>query len=291
MSNDDALAPLVLPEKYNYIGAFLTFDCNLRCSYCINRFGDYSTVRKKMSGAEWLRGLNRIVPRHDLPVSLQGGEPTLHPDFQAIVANIRRDLHVDLLTNLEVDMTQFMAGIDPERMKRDAPYASIRVSYHPEVMSVETLAAKVLTLMKAGYSVGVWGVLHPRWNDEVLRAQDYCTSVGIDFRTKEFLGEQDGVLYGRFTYPDACDRHTGKQVQCRTTELLIGPGGEVYRCHADLYAGRQPMGHLLDPDFVIDEGFRPCSNYGTCNPCDVKTKTNRFQTDGHTSVEILFDER
>ena len=62
----------------------------------------------------------------------------------------------------------------------------------------------------------------------------------------------------------------------------------MYRCHADLYKGRNPIGHILDEYFTEDsiEEFRECSFFGDCNPCDVKVKTNRFQVFGHTSVEI-----
>ncbi len=283
------LAPIIIPEGFNYVGVFLTLDCNLHCSYCINRFGELAPARRMLSGKEWLQGLNRIVPRSDLPVSLQGGEPSLHPEFFAIVNGVRPDLPIDILTNLEVDIERFMKEIPPGRVKREAPYASIRVSYHPQTMRIEALAARVLTLQDAGYSIGIWGVSHPLWQGEIVRAQDYCMALGIDFRTKEFLGEHDGVLHGRLTYPDACNRRGRKQVQCRTTELLIGPGGDIYRCHADLYEGREAVGHILDPGFSIDAGFRPCRNYGYCNPCDVKMKTNRFQVFGHTSVEIRPD--
>lgn len=288
MTIETDLPPLNLPEACNYVGVFLTLACNLHCSYCINRFGEQVPARRQLSAAEWARGLNRIVPRPDLPVSLQGGEPTLHPDFFAIINGIRPDLHIDLLTNMELEIGSFMAAIGPDRLKRTAPYASIRVSFHPEVMAIEVLAAKVLILQQSGYSVGIWGVLHPRWEQEIFFARDYCTVRGIDFRTKEFLGEHEGVMYGRLTYPDACDQASRKEVHCRTTELLIGPGGDVYRCHADLYAARQPIGHILDPDLTGTTLFLPCDNYGFCNPCDVKTKTNRFQAGGHTSVEIRF---
>lgn len=289
MKINDTLASIILPDAYNYIGVFLTFACNLHCSYCINRFGELLPVRRTLSGEEWLSGLNRIVPRSDLPVSLQGGEPTLHPDFFTIVNSIRPDLHIDILTNLEIDTDCFMKGIDPERVKRVAPYASIRVSYHPEGMRIEALAAKAKILQDAGYSIGIWGVLHPRWAKEIVLAQDYCRGLGIDFRTKAFLGKHDGGMHGVLSYPDACDRRDRRQVRCRTTELLIGPGGDVYRCHSDLYEGREAVGHILDPGFTIDTGFRQCGNYGYCNPCDVKLKTNRFQIDGHTAVEIMFD--
>lgn len=281
------LPQLYMPASFNYIGVFLTLDCNLHCSYCINRFGALAPVGRKLSGNEWLRGLNRLVSRPDLPVTLQGGEPTLHTDFYAIANGIRPDLAIDLLTNLEVNIDHFMAEILPERFKRFSPYASIRVSYHPETMKIEALAAKVLQLQNAGYSIGIWGVLHPELEKEIKQAQEYCLGLGIDFRTKEFLGEFGGVMHGVLSYPDACNRVPHDPVECRTTELIVGPGGDVFRCHGDLYEGRKPFGHILDPDFTIDPGFRACSNYGFCNPCDVKLKTNRFQTFGHTSVEIL----
>jgi hypothetical protein len=240
-----------------------------------------------LTGEEWRRGLNRITSRPDLPLTLQGGEPTLHPDFFAIVNGLRPELPVDILTNLEFDPGRFMQEIPPERIKRSSPYASIRVSYHPESMKIETLAAKVLLLQNADYSIGIWGVLHPQWGNEILQAQAYCISLGIDFRTKEFLGEHAGVMHGLLSYPDACARTTRKEVQCRTTELIIGPGGDVYRCHADLYEGREAVGHILDPDLNIEPLFRPCADYGYCNPCDIKLKTDRFQKFGHTSVEII----
>jgi len=280
------LAPVLLPDSYNYIGVFLTMECNLHCSYCINRFNGPASRGRMLSGEQWVTGLNRLVARSDLPVSLQGGEPTLHPDFFAIVKGIKPELHIDLLTNLELELDRFMAEVDPSRIRRDAPYASIRVSYHPEMMSIEELAARVVWLQEAGYHVGVWGITHPGLYEEIARAEAYCTGLGIDFRTKEFLGETDGKFFGNLYYPDACDRKAHQPVQCRTTELLIGPGGDVYRCHADLYRGRNAVGHILDPHFVIDDSFRPCDKYGECNPCDVKLKTNRFQEFGHTSVAI-----
>jgi hypothetical protein len=278
--------PITLPENYNYIGVFLTLQCNLRCSYCINHFGDLTVDRRLLSGREWVQGLNRIVALHGLPITLQGGEPTLHPDFHAIINGVRPDLNFDLLTNLETDLDLFIRQIHPGRMLRDAPYASIRVSYHPELMAIEALADKVRRLLDAGYSIGIWGLLHPLWKADILRAQDYCRELGIDFRTKEFLGEFQGVMYGEYTYPEAVDRQERRNVECRTSELLIGPCGDLFRCHADLYEGRASIGHILDPAFVMDPGFRACSSFGFCNPCDVKLKTNRFQTHGHTSVEI-----
>lgn len=282
------LPSIVLPATFNYIAAFLTFACTLHCSYCINRFGELKTRQRKMTGNEWLSGLNRIVSRSDLPITLQGGEPTQHPDFCQIVNGIRPELNIDLLTNLEFDIHDFMKKVPSGRIRRDALYASIRVSYHPETMQIEPLAAKVVELQKKGYSIGIWGVDHPQHTDKIAYAQDYCALLEIDFRTKEFLGEYNEEMYGSYGYPGACDRIKPATVLCRPSELLIAPDGFVYRCHGDLYEAREPIGHLLESNLCLLDEFRECRSFGYCNPCDVKVKTNRFQQFGHTSVEIIF---
>jgi hypothetical protein len=180
-----------------------------------------------------------------------------------------------------------MKNIKPERIKRDALYASIRVSYHPEQMSLEETIEKVLKMQEKGYSIGVWGVLHPDYKQKIINAQKKCIKLGIDFRVKEFLGEHDGKLYGTYKYPGACSGKAIKKVYCRTSEFLIDSAGMVFRCHFDLYSNQCSIGNLLDPSFDINEEFLPCSYFGRCNPCDVKVKTNRFQQYGHTSVEIV----
>ncbi|KPK41089.1 MAG: hypothetical protein AMJ78_06490 [Omnitrophica WOR_2 bacterium SM23_29] len=277
---------IVIPKTYNYIAAFITFACNYGCSYCINYFEIKRLPKDELSGEKWVKGINRIISRDNLPVTLQGGEPSVHKDFIYIINHIKPPLNIDILTNLQFDVDEFIRKVNPKRLRRQAPYASIRVSYHPEVMDLEETIRKTLKMLDAGFSIGIWGVLHPRLKDEILRAQSKCRRLGIDFRTKEFLGEYRGKLYGTYLYEGACDNKLSKKVLCRTTELIIGPNGNIYRCHSDLYANRKPIGNLLDSDFEIEDKFRECDFYGHCNPCDIKIKTNRFQQFGHTSVKI-----
>lgn len=284
----DSLSPLVVPETYNYIAAFLTLRCNLHCSYCINRHGDLHRPDTLLSAADWVRGLNRIRTRPDLPVTLQGGEPSLHPGFYDIIDGISSEINIDLLTNLSFDVDEFMNRISPDRLWRNAPYASIRVSYHPETMELDVLQKKVLKMLEKGYSVGIWAVNHPAQSEHIVTAQNECRAKGIDFRIKEFLGNHHDRLYGSYKYMAAISGGSHEQVECRTSELLIDPQGGIQRCHSDLYAGRKPYAVLTDPEFLINDGFMPCSMYGSCNPCDIKIKTNRFQEFGHTSVDIRF---
>lgn len=280
------MGEMVLPESYNYIAVFLTLNCNYYCSYCITEYGSRKTKGTYLSGQEWVQGLNRIRPRDDLPITLQGGEPSLHKDFIYIINNLRPELKIDILTNLQFDVRRFIAQVNPVRLKRRSPYASIRVSFHPEVMDLEETIKKVLALQAAGFSVGLWGILHPAYTETILKAQTKSQSIGIDFRAKEFLGEYQGRLSGTYLYQDACSKRFKRSVLCKTTELIIGPSGDIYRCHSDLYENRKPIGKIVDPEFKIIDSYRPCAVFGHCNPCDVKIKTNRLQKYGHTSVQI-----
>jgi len=281
------LKNIKLPERYNYIACFISLSCNYKCDYCINWFGeDLDEEKKHMSGEKWVEGLNRLICPENLPVTLQGGEPGVHPDFIKIVKNIKPELNIDILTNLSFDVDLFIKEIDPARMRRDAPYPSIRVSYHPQYSNLKTLFKKTLKMQEAGFSIGIHGILHPDIKHHILESQKQGQDLGIDFRTKEFLGEHNGKLFGTYFYPDAVCSNTMKKCLCRTSELIIGNLGKIFRCHHDAYKNFPPTGHILDPDLTIDDSFLECNVYGDCNACDIKVKTNRFQKFGYTAVEI-----
>jgi radical SAM protein with 4Fe4S-binding SPASM domain len=114
-----------------------------------------------------------------------------------------------------------------------------------------------------------------------------CKDAGIDFRLKEFTGDYKGELYGDYSkYKDAIFSKEFKKCSCKTSELLIGPNGKVYRCHRDVFSEEYPIGNIKDNEFQLEDKFRECDKYGQCHPCDVKIKTNYKQELGHTSVEI-----
>lgn len=288
------LPPIILKKHQNYVAFFLTLVCNLRCPYCINLHDNISrqktAQRKEMSIEDWISAANRLILRDDLPLTFQGGEPTLHPGFYRFVNEVKPEIKMDLLTNMMFDVEEFIRSVPVERFTREAPYAAIRVSYHPGQNDIHDLIKKARRMQEAGFRVGIYGILVPddKIKNNILEAKEECVKQGIDFRTKEFLGEYAGTIYGTFKYPGSVLDKKRKNCLCRTTELIVDPSGYVYRCHADLYNARNPIVHILDSEFNEDaiDKFRDCSYYGDCNPCDVKVKTNRFQIFGHTSVEI-----
>lgn len=267
------MKPIILPTAYNYIGIFLTLRCNLNCSYCLNRQGRF-VMPTEMTGADWITGLSRIETREDLPITLQGGEPTIHKDFYDIASSLN-EKRLDLLTNGKFNRQIFMGRIYYDIFKRKAPYASIRFSYHKD-LNEEHLMDKIGIMQSEGYSVGVWGLDHVD-NTEM---KNFCKANNVDFRIKQFLDKE----HGTYKYPDAINGEL-KTVMCKPSELLINPSGKIYRCHADLYAERNHIGHILDDEINFPD-YLACDYYGECNPCDVKLKTNRLQENGHCSVII-----
>lgn len=268
---------IILPNEINYIAVFLTLRCNLHCDYCINRQGDF-VIPEEMSGDDWIEGLSRIQTRQDLPITFQGGEPTLHKDFNQIAHELhyRYMKYLDLLTNGIFDMRNF--AVSKDVFKRGAKYASIRFSYHSGMNPI-ALAMKVWELQNMGYEVGIWGLDNNTALNKYMK--NLCEDLNIDFRIKEYLD----ALNGTYKYPDAIGRKDTKHVRCKGFELLINPSGHIFKCHADLYANRNPIGHILNEDFPVFD-YRLCFNYGRCNPCDIKLKTNRLQEYGYCAVEI-----
>ena len=286
----------IQPRKYhNYVAFFLTLACNLKCPYCINLHGTGSRYqqakRANLTPEEWIQAANRLILRDDLPLTFQGGEPTLYKGFYKIVNEVKEEIKMDLLTNMAFDVDEFIENVPVWRFLREAPYAAIRVSYHPGQNDINDLIRKTLKMQDAGFRIGLYGVLVPdeEVKKHILEIQEMCLKMGIDFRTKEFLGKYNGKLYGTFKYENSVNgNHQTLHCECKPTEIIVDPGGHAYRCHADLYQGRHPIGNILDENFTEEEidKFRDCFFYGDCNPCDVKVKTNRFQVFGHTSVEI-----
>ena len=274
-----------LPENFNYIAVFLTFACQYDCTYCINRHSELKP-RQHLTPKEWINALNHIEQK-GIPFTLQGGEPTIYKGFYDVVNGIERGRPIDLLSNGDFDPEVFIQNIKPERFKREAPYASIRISYHQAQEEFPTFVEKILKLKRYGYSIGVFEVDHPDYHKDVLYRQSVARAQDIDWRLKEFLGMWKGKLYGTFKYDKAVSSRTLSHCMCRTTELLIDPAGKVFRCHSDLYSNRCSLGSIFDNDIGKKLGKdKLCLVYGKCNACDIKVKNNRFQEWGHSSVVI-----
>lgn len=281
------LQKLSPPPSLNYIAVFLTMDCNLNCSYCINDpeqrgerrkvFEIRSGLKSELSPDQWVEALSRLPRRDDLPITFQGGEPTIYAKglgLGAILSGV--DCAAHLLTNLVYTPQGFSSRLRGQigKFKRTMPYPSIRVSYHAKelqrlwgdqafkklVDNCVDLGALGLKVSGADSDVGIYMVDHP---ENVLTDEMLAYAEGkVPVLVKDFLGVHDGELYGQYAYPYSTDLIARKlhpktlECECRTTELLIDPLGFVWRCHYFLYHAWEKKTPLRMYQELEARGFR-----------------------------------
>ncbi len=279
------LRELEFPPWFNYVGVFLTLGCNLNCDYCINDPGQAGNRKSlfplgplEMPPENWARALARVPHSRELPITLQGGEPTLYWHGKGLGEILQALPHkFDLLTNLTLPAAQFaerIAGAG-EKLRRDAPYPSIRVSYHRAEMerlwkgrgfeslieNCEQMANHgfVVSAKKSESDIGIYVVDHPDQPiDDAMRAM---AAGRIPLETKEFLGVHDGKLHGSYLYPFSTDL-TVRDIhpetlscECRGSELLIDPLGFVWGCHFYLYEAWRSQKPKAAYDFLAGQEF------------------------------------
>jgi organic radical activating enzyme len=289
--------PVALPDHYDYVAVYLTDRCPLRCSYCITEHNDTKFISgteaaKRLTPSEWAQGLNRLRLPAGVPLTLQGGEPFVYPGIWELLELIEHP--VDILTalprNSSPEKWRQLSPAARARLNRPAPYPTMRVSYHAGQNKIEDLIERAKALAEF-ISIGIYTVDHPSNKQETDRARSLCEKAGILFKTKEYLGFHEGRLYGTYKYPEAASgKAQGYPVDCKNSVLILGPDGQAYRCHSDLYHKRAALsfGHLLDEGFAVKDEFRRCAFFGLCSECDVKVKNNHNQQFGYTSVTIRF---
>ena len=151
------------PRPYNLI-AELTYRCPLRCVYCSNPLG-YRAVRDALDGAAWSRVFGEAAGLGAVHVGLTGGEPTLHPDLEEIVAGAARaSLYSHLVTagtTLDRDGLAALARAGLRSVQLSIQDADAAAS--DEVAGAECFAAKLAfadSVRELGIPLTINVVLH-----------------------------------------------------------------------------------------------------------------------------------
>ena len=273
-----------VPERYSYIEVYLSLKCNFSCPYCINEYTGVDRNKEELSAKDWCDGLNKLETA--VPITFGGGEPTLHKEFYELLNGLNPTHKIDMLSNGTFNVDKFISNTTPSMFtKKEDDYKAIRFSYHPKSTNQDRVIATASKLQEAGYSIGIFGLNHPENLVYNIKMTEKCRKAGVYFFIRDFLGYYNDRLYGYYKYHNALNGNR-KKCQCRTQELLMGADGSIYRCHRDLYEGKSKIGHISDADLKINDTFRPCDNYGLCNPCDIKLKLGPDLITSKCSVEI-----
>jgi len=269
----------------NYWAAFLTFKCTGNCSYCIQHVckDEFMKARVEyeknlLSGEEWVEYLNRLQRWNNMRLGLIGGEPTLHPDFFDIVNNVK-GYYKTITTNLTSDN---ILKFGTEIQSRDN--LRINTSFHPKLISVDEFADKIHLLRGQGFFIDQIAMVDTPSTNFGGYHQKFLKR-GIHITPQTFLGECEGEWYpnpdstaakdyGETGINDRAKYEAGfqckqkQQALCYSTRFLMAPDGGIYRCHYQLYSGRDKQGGIRERTFPIDQDYRLCNDFGFCNPCD-----------------------
>ena len=290
-----------LPKHYHIPGCYwaqmLTFRCNALCKYCIlNRRGPHVPRPNELSGSQILDFWNGIEHKDKQPLSLIGGEPTLHKDFVEIVNNLE-GYAITITTNCKNPFLR------EERYKKLGPRPSstlrINTTFHPHHITPDEYIKAVDKLKETGYLVDQTSyVLYPNFPQEYKKAVEKVAEK-IDIYDSPYMGfwsvekgfdaklciennEPDESYQGKTDigrlcgitdfdgYRDLCGqsepRHAVCQIPLRT--LIVDPEGTIYPCHYRLYYAKGKICHIDDFRPINNEVCR-CEFYGFCNHCDI----------------------
>jgi hypothetical protein len=161
----------------------------------------------------------------------------------------------DLLTNFAVKPEIFVRDLlgQQHKLKNNAGYPSIRVSYHANEMNklwgegFKELLSRCMKLKDYGFNVSTKDTETDIGIYVVDTVENTLTSEmhelykdKIKVYTKQFLGEP-GELHetADYLYPFSTDLvsrgYNTISCECHTNEILIDPLGFVWRCHSYLY--------------------------------------------------------
>lgn len=238
----------------NKIRLYLTLECNLKCSYCVNDcHGDipkglFSTV----SAEKWFTAINR--EKRDLIIT--GGEPTLYPELIELINGIDPKIHIKLYSNL-MWSPKVMERYTTE-VTRDV---ELYLSFHSSSKNPQRFIDNAIKLKKSGkFNAVVHTVDVPENHDFIQAAQEQFKEHGITLIVDDDQGE---------VYDKASSQEFRKSVVCAKKLILISPSGHRYQCVSKMVRAEDPLENILDEPLHAPLVVRDCDDYGFCAPCDM----------------------
>lgn len=248
-----------LPKRVP-IYIYLTLECNLKCSYCVNQANSKESKinqYKILPGEKWIKAINRARR----PIVFTGGEPTLHPDFIEIINNINKSIPILVYTNFLWEKKFLKKFL--KQIKRPVKFLG---SYHPSGGKPEIILEVIETLKQKNMFDGM---LH-----------SVGTKNQLEFLEKEvrpFFKKQGIFLTidkDQFEYFDAeaCSMKFRKKVKCSRKSITIAPDGKRYQCVSNMLRKKNPIRDFVEEGIKREKCSCICLNYGFCNPCDMGFK-------------------
>ncbi len=251
----------------------VTDHCNLRCPVCYAESGPDRPGYQPLAAIE--RMLDAIVASEGSPdvVQISGGEPTLHPDFFAILDAAKRRPIQHLMVNTngiriakEEDFAQRLAGYMPN-FELYLQFDSLELAPLLRLRGADLRRVRLEALERLnrlGLSTTLVVTLQKGLNDgEIGRILEFAVQQpcvrGVTFQPVQVAGRADG-------FNPATDRLTVSEVRRKIAEqsgLFRKEDILPVPCHPDSIAmayalktgGKlTPLSGMVDPQILIDGG-------------------------------------
>ncbi|MCB4791206.1 MAG: tetratricopeptide repeat protein [Elusimicrobia bacterium] len=278
------------------------YECNYKCSYCYTPKPGQKDFKKDIKHIASYPGTEKIIDAWKnvsmkygaCRIRLDGGEPSVYPDFIRLVKELSNFHKLQINTNLSFNINKFIKEIDPKNVRIDA-------SIHPEFMNIEEFAANLNKLKERGFKViGVF-VGYPPYVDRVDSYKRKLDEIDVPFIIHPFSGSLNDKKYPA-AYTDyefdkiygidkkskiesdwrkdkddikETVKETAKKCLMGFTYARIYPNGQAYRCCTD--DGLLSLGNLFDGSFNLLEEPENCRNDNCrCWRCMVTGQEERW---------------
>lgn len=207
-NNENSLDKTILTDKFgrfhNYLRISLTERCNLRCTYCMPEQGvELTKDENLMKRTELSKLLELFIKSGVTKIRLTGGEPTVSPDCENIIREIRsyssiKDIAMTTNgTNLKYSLEKFKnAGLSNINISLDT-FIEAKFNFISRRTGVGKVIDNIERALKMGFKrVKINCVLLKGVNDdEIINFVEFAKDRDVDIRFIEFMPFADNSKY------------------------------------------------------------------------------------------------
>jgi pyruvate-formate lyase-activating enzyme len=274
-----------------YIAYPISFDCNLKCSYCFHAEHHQTNfaMKRTFSVDDYKRWRDtHLKDAEEIIVHFHGGEPLLDTTIGTIKALLNSTTmeKADLLTNGIQNIKNYAQLIPyKDRIHR------IGFTWHRKVIGnvdylYERFKKNLMLLHNAGINVYAKELLFVEFREEIREAKRYWKSLNIPFKIQDFKGEKRGRDFEEWAKYNALDwylvdaeyKRGGENCSCFKgyKNVLIRGGwndGDILACFEDPVVVGSIQKNEFHSNFQIYKDFK--AGHITVLGVDTKYKGTR----------------
>ncbi|MBF0407952.1 MAG: radical SAM protein [Candidatus Riflebacteria bacterium] len=240
------------------IYVYLTFSCNLRCSYCDGGSG-YKFPEMNDSGLshqEWRRIFQKLSAYSDI-LMLSGGEPLLYKDFEAVIKHAREAgfKFISLNTNGLLLTPEIARSVDAVIISLDSlDREKSDQIWHRKGATEKVLEVIEKTALMGHPSLLVNSVILPENINDVAEILEFCRKLNIAFSAGPALQKTrlHSGLFGNSDYSGLIEKilaakKNGQRIAATIDYLKGLKRNAKFDCHPQLIWRIYPNGDLVFP--------------------------------------------